>query len=67
MIPVTKKCLIFLLFQRQTTESFCGRKHTLDVIQPDVSKRFKIVSLKKTATVSRMVQSMIATFDMSWL
>jgi hypothetical protein len=27
--PCHKKCPIFLLFQRQTTDSFCGREHTL--------------------------------------
>jgi hypothetical protein len=27
MLPATK-CPIFLLFQRQTTDSFCGREHT---------------------------------------
>jgi ankyrin repeat protein len=26
--PCHKKCPIFLLFQRQTTDSFCGREHT---------------------------------------
>jgi hypothetical protein len=27
--PCHKKCPIFLLFQRQTTDSFCGREHTI--------------------------------------